>query len=67
MLCVEGEGKGGRETRGKWMMMMMMMIAVENESSDMKDERVPQTKRMRVVQTELYNVEAINGSAQAQK
>ena len=45
------------------MMMMMMMIAVENESSDMKDERVPQTKRMRVAQTELYNVEAINGSA----
>lgn len=43
------------------------MIAVENESSDMKDERVPQTKRMCVLQTELYNVEARTGSVKAQK
>lgn len=60
--CVsKGRGKGGTETPGKW------MIAVENESSDMKDERVPQTKRMCVLQTELYNVEARIGSVKAQK
>jgi len=61
MLCRRGGGKGGAETPGKW------MIAVENESSDMKDERVPQTKRMCVLQTELYNVEARIGSVKAQK
>ena len=59
-MCRRGGGrgrKGGTETPGKW------MIAVENESSDMKDERVPQTKRMCVLQTELYNVEAQNRSS----
>ena len=64
MFWGEGEGEGGgegTETPGKW------MIAVENESSDMKDERAPQTKRMCVLQTELYNVEARIGSVKAQK
>jgi hypothetical protein len=67
--CVwNGRGNGETETPGKWMMMMMMTtIAVENESSDMKDERVPQTKRMSVLQTELYNVEARKSSVNAQK
>jgi hypothetical protein len=52
MLCVE---KGETETREKWtttmtmtmtmmMMMMMMMTAVENESFDVRDEWVLQTK-----------------------
>jgi hypothetical protein len=50
MLCIEG---GETETRGK-----EMMIAVENESSGVRDERVLQTKRMRVIRTELHNVEA---------